>query len=296
MSLIKNAFRSKSTLNVLGNPTKFLVGQGFCESSTAKSNIQTTFSIFSRNSFLNQSRPFSSQNNFKSNNGKSETEKKAKSKFVFPKYGPLSPIGLSLFGMAAISVYYYFTVEKERMKKKSNEELKANLNVGKPKIGGPFELVDQNNNVVTEKTFLGKHTLIYFGFCHCPDICPDELDKIGEALTILDKSDDTKDKIVPIFITCDPQRDTPEVIKNYLEEFHPKFVGLTGTIEQIQKACKAYRVYFSKPPKVEDGQNYLVDHSIFSYLMDQNSVFVDIYGKDRTSEEMAKSIRSYLLN
>ncbi|OMJ12924.1 Protein sco1, partial [Smittium culicis] len=217
MSLIKNTLNSNGALNALRNSTKSFLGQGYFASSISKSNIQATFSIFPHNSFLNQSRSFSSQNNFKSNKGKNEAENKPKSKFVFPKYGPLSPIGLSLFGMAAISVYYYFTVEKERMKRKSNEELKANMNVGKPKIGGPYELVDQNNNVVTEKSFLGKHTLIYFGFCHCPDICPDELDKIGEALTILDNSNDTKDKIVPIFITCDPQRDTPEVIKSYLE-------------------------------------------------------------------------------
>ncbi|PVZ96766.1 hypothetical protein BB558_000825 [Smittium angustum] len=204
-----------------------------------------------------------------------ETKNSQKISFSMPRTGPLSPVGIGLF---------------------EENELVQEKQVGRPKIGGPFQLVDHFGNQVDEKTYMGKHKLIYFGFCHCPDICPDELDKIGEALDILDKNKETKDKITPIFITCDPQRDSPEVIKSYLEEFHPKIIGLTGTIDQVRQACKAYRVYFSKPPSVQDGQNYLVDHSIFTYFMDENGQFVDIYGKERTAEEMAKSIHSYITN
>ncbi|PVV00300.1 hypothetical protein BB560_005321 [Smittium megazygosporum] len=102
--------------------------------------------------------------------------------------------------------------------------------------------------------------------------------------------------IVPLFITCDPARDSPEVIKSYLSEFHSKFIGLTGSVDQVRVACKAYRVYFSKPPQVKDGQNYLVDHSIFSYFMDKDGSFLEVYGKERDAQEMASSILSIVKN
>jgi protein SCO1/2 len=106
---------------------------------------------------------------------------------------------------------------------------------------------------------------IYFGFTHCPDICPDELDKMALMYEkVLAQCGDT---IVPIMITCDPARDNPKVLKDYLIEFHPKIIGLTGTFEAIRDTCKAYRVYFSTPPHVQPGQDYLVDHSIYFYLM-----------------------------
>ncbi|PVU92685.1 hypothetical protein BB561_003669 [Smittium simulii] len=232
---------------------------------------------------------------FKADNQNEQTKKDSKPSpsigpkvsFKLPRSGPLSPTGIALFGMSILSLYFYFTIEKQKIELKKSEALKQTTVVGNAKIGGRFELIDQNNNLVTDKNFLGKHFLVYFGFCNCPDICPDELDKI-------DASDETKDKIVPIFITCDPSRDTPEVIKSYLAEFNSKFVGLTGSFDQVKQVCKAYRVYFSKPPQVIEGQNYLVDHSIFSYLMDNNGSFVDVYGQDRTSQEMAESMKKLL--
>ncbi|KAJ2157638.1 Cu-binding protein [Coemansia sp. RSA 552] len=207
----------------------------------------------------------------------------------FPRVGPLSPIGIALFVASSAGILYYFTTEKERVKvqrAKSREEQRG----GKADVGGPFELIDQDGKTVTDETFKGKFVLYYFGFCHCPDICPDELDKIGEALDLLDRSPATKDLVQPVFITCDPQRDSPEAVKEYLKQFHPKFVGLTGSIDQVRNTCKAYRVYFSKPPKVEEGQDYLVDHSIFSYFMDPDGEFVDVYGKDKSALFMAGDI------
>lgn len=106
---------------------------------------------------------------------------------------------------------------------------------------------------------------IYFGFSHCPDICPDELDKMAKMIDIV--KDKRGNVLKPVFITCDPARDTPAVIKEYLSEFHPDIVGLTGTWEQVKACCKQYRVYFSTPPSVKPGQDYLVDHSIYFYLM-----------------------------
>lgn len=108
---------------------------------------------------------------------------------------------------------------------------------------------------------------VYFGFTHCPDICPDELDKMA---AIIDKVNDaTKDGSIflPVFVTCDPARDTPDVLRQYLKEFHSKIVGLTGTYEQVKHMCKMYRVYFSTPRDVKPGEDYLVDHSIYFYLM-----------------------------
>ena len=107
---------------------------------------------------------------------------------------------------------------------------------------------------------------VYFGFTHCPDICPEELDKMAIMIDMV-KEKCGDDVLLPIFITCDPARDTPAVMKTYLAEFHKDFMGLTGTWNQIKEVCKAYRVYFSTPPDVKPGQDYLVDHSIYFYLM-----------------------------
>ena len=106
---------------------------------------------------------------------------------------------------------------------------------------------------------------MYFGFTHCPDICPDELDKMAEVIDTIKKK--CGDVLMPVMISCDPARDKPAVLKQYLAEFHPDIIGLTGEYDQIKDTCKVYRVYFSTPPDVKPGQDYLVDHSIYFYLM-----------------------------
>ncbi|KAJ1917408.1 3-dehydroquinate dehydratase (3-dehydroquinase) [Mycoemilia scoparia] len=217
---------------------------------------------------------------------KSDANSDKEKKGLFPKSGPLSLPGILLFLTTCMGMVYFYNSEKKRVNEERNKKLSESTAVGKPKLGGPFELIDHNGKEITDKDFLGKYLLVYFGFCHCPDICPDELDKIGEAIEILDKDPKTKDTITPVFITCDPQRDDPATIKQYLE----------GSIDQVRKACKAYRVYFSKPPNIKENQDYLVDHSIFSYLMDHNGGFVDIYGKDRTSTEMAETTYLWLVS
>ena len=133
---------------------------------------------------------------------------------------------------------------------------------------------------------------MYFGFTHCPDICPEELDKMAG---MIDRVKETHGEVLkPVFISCDPARDTPEVIKKYLEEFHGDIVGMTGTWQEVKDVCKAYRVYFSTPPDVQPGQDYLVDHSIYFYLMDPDGDFVEAIGRNFTTDAAAKVISDHV--
>ncbi|CAH2350171.1 protein Sco1p, mitochondrial [[Candida] railenensis] len=188
---------------------------------------------------------------------------------------------------------YFFNQEKERLR--LQKEVESKRSYGKPLIGGPFDLIDTEGKQFTHKNLLSddrRFSIIYFGFTHCPDICPDELDKLGEMLEELKSKDNIT--LQPIFITCDPARDTPEVIKEYLTDFHSSIIGLTGSYENVKKACKQYRVYFSTPPDVKPGQDYLVDHSIFFYLMDSEGNFVDVIGKEVDATQGAEKIRKHV--
>lgn len=133
--------------------------------------------------------------------------------------------------------------------------------VGRPQIGGPFNLVDQNGKPFTDADLKGKFTLIYFGFTHCPDICPEELDKMSDVVDKIDKEHPGKDIVTPVFVSVDPARDSVPQVKAYVQEFHPRIIGLTGDYDNVKKACKSYRVYFSTPPDAKATDDYLVDHS-----------------------------------
>lgn len=159
-------------------------------------------------------------------------------------------------------------------------------------MGGPFDLVDQDGNRFTHEDMHGKYALVYFGFTHCPDICPEELDKMAVMIDLVKQR--CGNVLRPIFITCDPARDTPAVVKEYLKEFHPDIIGLTGTYENTKSVCKEYRVYFSTPPNVQPGQDYLVDHSIYFYLMDPEGDFVEAIGRNFTPEQAAKVMTDHI--
>lgn len=170
--------------------------------------------------------------------------------------------------------------------------------IGKAAIGGAFELKDGKGNTFTEKDLLGRWSLVYFGFTMCPDICPAELSKVSEALDILEKRGRKVSSEVgalrPVFITVDPERDSPERTSEYAKAFHPAFVGLAGTEDEVRRAAKAYRVYYSRDE--EEGDEYLVDHSIITYLMDPNGEFQEFYGQNSTAVEVAARIEQQLLS
>jgi len=172
--------------------------------------------------------------------------------------------------------------------------VEATKSAGSPTIGGPFTLTDMNGQAVTEKTYAGKYMLVYFGYTYCPDVCPTGLTEMSNTLDALG---DLADKIQPIFVSVDPDRDTPEQLKEYTSYFHPRLIGLTGTHEQVAAAAKAYRVYYAKVESKDadaDPDDYTVDHSAVTYLMDPKGVFVQHFSHGTSAENMAKRIREIL--
>ncbi|TVY34351.1 Protein SCO1, mitochondrial [Lachnellula subtilissima] len=230
-----------------------------------------------------------------------KTVEEARSRY---KSGPFSYRAGLLFLTSGAGLIFYFRYEKARMERLRVAE--ATKGVGRPKVGGPFELVDQEGRKFTDEDMRGRYSLVYFGFSHCPDICPEELDKMAVMIDLVNgeggtaNSESSRDgkekerKLLPLFITCDPARDTPAVLKEYLKEFHAGIVGLTGTWEQVKDVCKSYRVYFSTPEGVKQGQDYLVDHSIYFYLMDPEGDFVEAIGRQHSPEQAAKIIEGHV--
>ena len=156
-------------------------------------------------------------------------------------------------------------------------------------IGGAFALTDHTGAEVTEDILLGHYSLIYFGFTYCPDICPLTLQVVADAIDLLPGQ--KSELVQPIFISLDPERDTVNVMKSYVEYFHPRMIGLTGTVDQITDAANAYRVFFQKRDFEVD---YTVDHSGFLYLMNRSGRYIDHFGKDITIEELTGRLRDLL--
>lgn len=161
---------------------------------------------------------------------------------------------------------------------------------GGVQIGGPFELTDQNGERRTERDYRGRLMLVYFGFTYCPDVCPTALTVVTTAL---DQLGDQADQVVPIFITVDPERDTAPVLKDYMAQFSPRYVGLTGDETQIAQAAKAYRVYYARAPG-SDGAPYMMDHTSLLYLMDQNGRFHTHFTHSNKAEDIAAAVRKLL--
>ena len=156
-------------------------------------------------------------------------------------------------------------------------------------IGGPFQLTDQSGQTVTEKSLQGRPTLIFFGFTHCPDICPTSLFEISEILRAMGKD---ADRVNAYFISVDPERDTKAAMKDYLSSFDPHLKGLTGDAEAVAKVIRDYRVYAKKVP-LKDG-DYTMDHTALIYLMDRDGKFVAPFNLKRTPEAAADDLKRYL--
>lgn len=156
-------------------------------------------------------------------------------------------------------------------------------------IGGPFRLTDQSGQTVTEKSLAGRPTIIFFGFTHCPDICPTALFDMSEVLRAMGPD---ADKVNAYFISVDPERDTPTAMKDYLSSFDPHLKGLTGSVDEIAKVTTAYRVYAKKVP-LKDG-DYTMDHTALVYLMDRQGNFVRPFDLKRKPEDAAADLKRYL--
>lgn len=157
---------------------------------------------------------------------------------------------------------------------------------------GGFDLLDHTGRRRTKADFLGSWVLLYFGFTHCPDICPDELDKMSAVVAALDK-DNSLAPVQPLFITVDPDRDDVPALNKYVKDFHPRLIGLTGTGEEVKQAGKDYRVYASAGPKDDDG-DYIVDHTILIYLVNPDGLFLDYYNRMKSEEQITESIRNHM--
>ena len=156
-------------------------------------------------------------------------------------------------------------------------------------IGGPFTLSDQSGRSLTDQDLKGSHSLIYFGYTFCPDVCPTGLQVMSNAMDQLRA--ETQQKITPVFITIDPDRDTADQLKSYLGNFHPRIIGLTGTKGQIAQVARAYRVYYAKAKESRGKRDYLMDHSSIIFLMDREGNYISHFTHATAAEDLAEKLR-----
>ena len=197
-------------------------------------------------------------------------------------------LGLTvIIGLAAASLIAVYQIKSDS---NINSKISGTSSVVAKNFGGPFSLSDHTGKEVTDQDFTGRYRLIYFGFTYCPAICPTELQRISTVLKTLGA---TGEKIQPIFVTVDPERDTVDIMKNYVSLFHPRLIGLTGTPGQIETVKKAYKIY---AVKVQDDtmSDYTVDHSSFIYFLGPDDNLLQIFKVDDSVESISKTIRQFL--
>jgi cytochrome oxidase Cu insertion factor (SCO1/SenC/PrrC family) len=172
-----------------------------------------------------------------------------------------------------------------------SRELHGPTGSGTALVGGPFSLVNQDGKRVTEKDFLGRYMLVFFGYTYCPDVCPTELQVMTAAL---ERMGPEADRIQPVFVSIDPARDTPEVLKAYVANFGPRLTGLTGTAEEVAGIARAYRVYYAKAGNSNAATDYLMDHSSIIYLMGPDGRFLKHMPYTTDADKLAAELKETL--
>lgn len=199
---------------------------------------------------------------------------------------PLTRIALIVSAVFLVSLFGFSILQSQK------GDAPPEVQRGQALVGGPFTLVNHDGETVTEQSFGGKLLLVYFGFTYCPDICPTELTTLTQALD--DLTPEERAQIQPLFVTVDPERDTPDALKTYLSNFHPDFIGLTGSQEQVTAALKGWRVYWAKVDDPSSSVGYTFDHSALTYLMDANNMYLAHISFGATPEQITEKVRAHL--
>ncbi|KAJ4744780.1 hypothetical protein LUZ62_010708 [Rhynchospora pubera] len=196
------------------------------------------------------------------------------------------PGALLVLAGAGAALIHYNDERRVITKEPKESTVPERVNNNRPAIGGPFKLLDTEGNEVTEASLTGKWSILYFGYTSCPDVGPKEVEKLSDVTTILESKYNLK--ITPVYVTLDPQRDSPAQLKAYLEEFDSRILGLTGSFAAVRQMAQEYRVFFKKVEEV--GQDYLVECSHHMYLLDPNLETVRIFGLEYNHLELADAI------
>ena len=193
-------------------------------------------------------------------------------------------------GMAAIVLLLLFELRTAGTDARQGAETRLSAS-----IGGAFALTDQNGIRRSQADFAGRPMLVYFGFTYCPDVCPTALDIMGGALDALQQRDAIAyERLQPVFISVDPARDTPPVLRDYLAYFHPRLSGLTGSQADIDAVKSAFKIYAARGAAEDENGNYNVDHSSFFYLMDENNRYLAHFDHAITPEILAEKLAEKL--
>jgi protein SCO1/2 len=202
-----------------------------------------------------------------------------------------APALLAVILATAAAAYFYLRDDVPAAGTRAGAaRLMSDLMSGKEPVGGPFTLTDQGGGRKSLSDFRDRLVLLYFGFTYCPDVCPTDLMAVGNLIRSLGPEGD---KLQPVFVTLDPARDTPDVLRAYVASFHPRFVALTGTEDEIRRVATSYKIYFEKvkPPGVD---TYLIDHTAYVFLLDREGRFITLFPPGTPLERMAVMVREQL--
>jgi len=255
--------------------------------------------IFEKRSVIFCARLNSNKSSAKSENEINAQEKakilfKQQRKIGGPNGGKSSRVAIC-FGLIAVGIVcvVLFSFKQRSEAEHRRERRRAVRSFGQGQIGGAWELLNEEGKIQKSTDLLGNYVLLYFGFINCPDICPDEMEKMVKIVDDL-SSDKEPFPIIPVFISVDPKRDTPSRIKEYCQRFSKNMRGFTSDSEEkVKEVTKKYRAYYSKAPAPEGSSpdDYLVDHSIIIYLLGPSGEFIEHFGRDKTAEQVVQSIR-----